>query len=165
MALFVRKIEKSKWMQTRVFDGEQPSADAITGSLRTRANTLSVWRIESLSELDEAVLAFVCQGEHLDTIDVVMFDERALVPHGLPTRQSQADTPYISFTQKHHDVHSLDYGSLGSMAAIVIDSLRNDLSQRYTRGQLKKLVQQAIDRGGVDIGQLNPKIAEAVDPA
>jgi hypothetical protein len=62
MKLLVRKIERAKWMQKDVVNGATPSADAVTGSLRTKNNTLSVWQIENLDELEDAVIAFVCQG-------------------------------------------------------------------------------------------------------
>ena len=78
MKLLVRKIKKAKWMQNNVLNGASPSADAVTGSLRTQNNTLSVWQIETSDELEDAVTAFVCQGQHLDTVDVVIFEESAL---------------------------------------------------------------------------------------
>ena len=39
MRLLVRKIQKSKWMQNDILNGEPVSGDAITNCLKTKNNT------------------------------------------------------------------------------------------------------------------------------
>ena len=163
MKLLVRKIEKAKWMQNDVLNGAQPSADAVTGSLRTQKNTLSVWQIETSGELEDAVTAFVCQGQHLDTIDVVIFEESALSERHLKFQNKLADTPLKSFKDRHYDVCELDYDSLGQFSEVIVDSLRSEKTmKRFTHSQLKELVKRAVADGKVVLEDLNEKIASAV---
>ena len=74
MALIVRKIDYNKWMQRKILDGEQPSADAVTNCMRTTRNTLSVWYINDSTELEEAVLAIASQFDHLDSADFLIIE-------------------------------------------------------------------------------------------
>src|SRR5680860_1384079 len=71
--LLVRKIEKAKWMQNDILNGEEVSADAITNCTRTNKNKLSLWFIQDESNLDDAVLALTSQAQHLETIDTVSY--------------------------------------------------------------------------------------------
>ncbi len=158
MSYFIRKIEKSKWMQNKVLEGQNPSADAITGSLRTRDNTLSIWHVNDHHEIEDAVLAFISQGEHLDTIDIVIFSKEVLNKKKLQFTQTKAKTPYLPFADRHYDIHSLDYVSLGEIAMIVVDSLKQDSTKRFTRGQLKRLVTKAIENRKIHLQDLHLNI-------
>lgn len=162
MKLLVRKIERAKWMQKDVVNGASPSADAVTGSLRTKNNTLSVWQIESLDELEDAVIAFVCQGQHLDTVDVVSFTESALSERELNLRKTPAATPRKEFVERHYDVCDLDYDSLGRLSFVIVDCLRKEATVRFTHKQLKDLVRKAVEDGRVAIEDLNEKLASVV---
>jgi hypothetical protein len=162
MKLLVRKIERAKWMQKDVVNGATPSADAVTGSLRTKNNTLSVWQIENLDELEDAVIAFVCQGQHLDTVDVVSFTESALSERKLGFRNTPAKTPHRKFVERHYDVCDLDYDSLGRFSLVIVDCLRKESIVRFTHKQLKDLVRQAVADGRVAIEDLNKNVASAV---
>ena len=163
MKRLVRKIERAKWMQNDVLNGASPSADAVNGSLRTRNNTLSVWQIETLDELEDAVIAFVCQGEHLDSIDVVTFSELSLSEHQLEFRKIPAQTPHRGFADRHCDICELNYDSLGRFSRIIIDSLRSDEIVRFTHKRLKDLVKQAAEDGRVAVEELSGRIASAIN--
>ena len=74
MSLLIRKINRNKWIQNDAVPDDVP-ADAITGGcVRTQRNTLSVWEVPDENKIDEAVLAIVSAGHHLETIDVVQID-------------------------------------------------------------------------------------------
>lgn len=138
MALFVRKIDYGKWAQRKILEGEQPSADAITNCLKTTRNTLSLWSIRDESELDEAVLAIAAQGDHLDTIDVLKINPSLISEMKLNIVESQGLTPYITFVNNHLDIVELDYVSIGIVAQIIVESIRNGGRKRVTLGELKK---------------------------
>ena len=74
MQLLVRKINRAKWDQNNICEGESPSGDAITIDLRTKNNTLSIWEINSEDEIEDAVLALTVAGDTLNTIDIVIFN-------------------------------------------------------------------------------------------
>ena len=160
MSLFVRKIEIAKWKQRNILDGEQPSADAITRCMKTRRNKLSLWRIADEEELEEAVLAIVARHTHLETIDVLSMQPSLFDDKRLHLGESHGITPYTDFSNRHLDVGDLDYESLGHMADIIIESIRQDRSKRFTKSQLKHILAQGIRDGKILKSDLGPDVAK-----
>jgi len=70
MPFLVRKISYSKW-RASVEGDTTPSADAITSCMRTSGNTLSLWLIEDLTKLDDAIIAIASDFKQLEAIDIV----------------------------------------------------------------------------------------------
>lgn len=83
MSLLVRKINRSKWFQTNIYEGEDISGDAITNCLKTTRNTLSTWRINSETEIEDAILAMASGFDHIDTIDVIPINPEHLESEGI----------------------------------------------------------------------------------
>ena len=160
MPLYVRKIELGKWKQNDVLEGEDVSADAITNCLKTRNNTLSMWHIDEETQLDEAVLAIVSVCEHLETIDVIAIDKTDLERHDLCVSPTRGRTAYQAFANRHRDIAELSYRSLGTMAQLVVNSLRDKMNRRYTRGRLKSLIAEAILDGRASLEDLEPSVRE-----
>ena len=147
MPLFVRKIALSKWKQNQALDGGHPSADAITGCLRTQDNTLSPWRIAGPEELEDAVLAIASQLQRLDAIDVVTIAPAALQQRGLKVAATPASTPYRSFGDRHHDIIELHYESLGRVAKVVVSAINAAMSAEQPIGQSRQALKAIIMRG------------------
>ncbi len=149
MSLLVRKIALGKWMQQDILNGRSPSADAITGCMRTSGNTLSVWSINSESELNDAILAIASGGDHLDTIDIVVLGRNSVENLGLSIEAVPGQTPYKSFVERHCDVCELDYDALGIMSKEIIGSIKDKRHKKITRGELKRLIQADVESGKI----------------
>ncbi len=159
MPLLVRKINKSKWLQNNILEGEDVSADAITNCMKTSKNTLSTWRVNSVEEIDRAVLAIVSAHEHLDTIDVVWFEQEKLENVGIGLIATPGRTPIEALADDHVDVTNLTYKSLGNLANCVVGSFGQERVKRYTVGALKKLLKQAIYSGQLSKEAIAPSVA------
>ncbi|MBN1570613.1 MAG: hypothetical protein JXA73_22410 [Acidobacteria bacterium] len=162
MRLLVRKIEAAKWRQNDIINGAEVSADAITGSLKTASNSLSVWMIESESALNDAVLAFVAEGQHVESMDFAYFDQSALEAVGLQIVNSLGRTPIEDMKQSHRDIVALTYRSLGLMANIIVDCFRTEKTRRFTKLALQNLLREAIQNKRLNPLELNPKIREDI---
>jgi len=149
MSLIVRKIEYNKWMQRDILNGAEPSSDAITNCMKTTRNTLSVWYINDSTELEEAVLAMASQFDHLDTADFLIIEIPLLQEKHLLLDKTRGMTPYSNFADNHRDIINLDYSSLGSMARIVVESIKRSYRERFTRPKLINLLKQGIDDGKI----------------
>ncbi len=161
MSLLVRKIAISKWRQTDIEGGKSPSADAITGCLRTSGNTLSLWAIESEKELEDAVVAIAAtQTDKLETFDITAIEQELIENSGLSVISSAGKTPYQDFVTKHRDICQLDYESLGKVASLIVESIRNNRNQRFTKARLVNLVSEAVKAGKIQIETLEPKMQE-----
>jgi hypothetical protein len=93
MSLFIRKIDKGRWLQKDIPLDEDVPADAITKDMKTDRNTLSVWEVSGADNIDEAVLAIVSGGQHLDTIDVVPMNTEHLEENQVDYIGTEGRTP------------------------------------------------------------------------
>ena len=158
MPQFVRKINKAKWEQNDIRNGEAISADAITLCLQTASNTLSVWAIDSEDDLDDAILAMVAAGDYLAAMDFVMLDVEYLSSCGIDHRHMEAETPVDDLRNAHHDLVQLTYPKLGAIANYVVERFKNDEVERYTEGRLKKVLRKAIADDRLKPEDLKPSI-------
>lgn len=160
MSFLIRKIEKGKWLQNNIIDGEPASADAITICSRTSKNTLSTWLIEKEDELNEALLAIVTAGQHLDTIDIAILDQDTLNKKGLKYEQTPGNTPIEHLIDKHVDIVNLNYLNLGIFAECIIDCFKKNKVHRFTKTDLKNIFRKAITEEKIKVSVIPEKIAQ-----
>lgn len=160
MSLLVRKINKAKWLQNDIINGEDVSADAITNCIKTTSNTLSTWRIDTEAALDEAALAIVSSHQHLDTFDVVWVSQAQLETEGIRIQNTPGVTPIADLVDRHANVADLTYKSLGKVANCIVKCFLENKVRRYSVSQLKKLLRDAINSGKLQVERLEPSIAD-----
>lgn len=158
MSLLVRKINKAKWMQNDIICGEEVSADAITNCIKTKDNKLSTWKISKESEINNAILAIVSSHQHLDTIDVVYLKKSFLEHKGFMFQSTKGATPIVDLKDLHVDISGLTYSSLGTIAEQIVQVIKEDKVLRYTKGMIRKLINEAIDLGRLKKDDLNDSL-------
>lgn len=161
MSYLVRKINKAKWHQIDIENDNDVSADAITSCLRTRSNSLSVWKISNESDLDLAVLALVSNQDHLESIDIVILEQDTLEnKYNINVVASPGVTPIHSMANDHRDLTDLRFSSLESMKNHIVERIRDNKIKRYTRGNLKELLKNAIKDGIVKFEDLKDSVRD-----
>jgi hypothetical protein len=163
MSLLVRKIDKSKWLQTDIYRGEDISADAITNCLRTNRNTLSVWEVDSESNIDEAVLTIVSGHQHLETIDVVPMDAEYLKENEIDCIRTDGLTPIDNLIKTHIDLACLSYRKLGIIAYHIADNITKQMIIRYTKVRLKEILNRAIREGRLKLEDLSDLLKKKLE--
>jgi len=168
MALLVRKISRGKWPDNPC-SINCLQADAIS-DLRTQGNTLSVWRVENLNEIDEAVLALAASSktERIETITIVWEDEEVFLKKGITVNDTvEGDTVVTDLRPKHRDLSDLSYDSLGVISEIIMNSLNSSNTKRIPRQDVKKILVNAYknDRISEEIctESLNSELLNAVN--
>jgi len=153
--MLIRKIDKAKWVSGNSIN-EPPTADAITNCLRTRNNKLSVWRIKDESELEEAVLAIVAGQDHLETIDVVMLDDKHFAERRISTEESAIDarTPVEDLKHIHRNLSSLNVLTLKVVAEHIMERIKKDYLRRFTNAQLKRILNEALTNNRLRLSDL-----------
>ena len=146
-------------MQNDIINGEDISADAITNCMKTTRNTLSTWKISNESEIEDAVLAIVSGHHHLDSIDVICLNSKALKMHGLTLEDTPGATPLESFSERHVDIINLSYTSLGAVANQIVENIKDGKVKRYTKGMQKKILKIAIESGRLKRDKLHPSLS------
>jgi hypothetical protein len=161
MQLLVRKINRSKWNNADE-DIFKLSSDAITSCLRSSRNTLSVWKIESESDLDEAVLALISNFQKLESIDIVTLDGDYLIKAMVEQEQTEGITPISDLVDSHYDLKNLNYYKIGIVAEHIIQRIKLNKVKRYTINELKRILKKAIEQHRLKIEDLHVSVAELV---
>lgn len=146
MAFLVRKIIRGKWESTwSSIEPEDIPADLITGGeLRTQSNTLSVWRIDSIAEFDNAVLAIASGYQSVSGVDVVAIDETELQEVGLRIQPRPSPTPMTCMGDAHYNVCGLAAGTLPKFAACVVRSISQGSVASYPVDAVGSLLRSAL---------------------
>jgi len=156
--MLARKITRSKWTPKPYLSPEGIRADAITGCLRTKDDSLSLWRCTSDGhEIDQVFLALATGplNSDFDTMDIVLVPENNLVEEGLIIEGIQGDTTIENLRLRHVDLVQLDLDKLGKFAKLLAARIRESHVRRKTVAQIKELVRNALSTGILRRDELN----------
>lgn len=166
MAFYIRKISPAKWPQkgeaTAICDIR---ADAITGDIRTTGDTISLWRIDTLEELNQAVLALASGGDKVVTYNVLTIPEETLLKYGFTLAKTDGNTPVEGLVKTHRDVVGVNYGSLGKFAQLIIETINADKLCTVTKKQVKSLIIKAYKNGEINWEKLKERMREEIEEA
>ena len=152
-----RKITRAKWDAKRniergLKEGEI-SADAVTGDLRTREDTLSFWRCcaNANGDIEDVVLAISAAGERLDKLDIVWLFDNEMQAGGHTLKDTEGRTPVPDLAEHHVDICKLDHILLGDLAQRVVAAIEDERWRRFTRARVRKLLITAVEQGRIDL--------------
>lgn len=172
MAYLVRKlIKRDKLAEIEIPENiGDVCADIPTTEFRTTKGTLSTWMISSLVELDNAVLAIAVASTEISKMDFIILDAELLEKYGLSYKSTYAgvEIPVPDLQDTHCDILGITIEKLKNCACLYRDIIKNEPDEgkyivRYTAGDIKKLLREAIKNGRVDKSKASDKIAEAID--
>lgn len=159
MPIYIRKISRAKWQKGHS-EGSIPSdanADAITGCTRTSDNTLSLWKIDEENMVNEAVLALATSLQRLDGFDVLLMDDNQ-IEGVFKLEQTSGNTPIEDLKDKHYDILELKHSSLGTISDVIINQLNKNRVLKFSRSQVKALINTAIKDNRLSKEQLNTEL-------
>lgn len=169
MSFLVRKITKSKWSDdlckqiSKTEDIKCIPADAITSCLRTTKNTLSLWEIKLEDHLEEAALALITCADRIENIDLIYIDSSIIEEMGFTIdKDSPGNTVVEDLKKTHRDLCKLDYSKIGDFALIVAKSISYSKYKRFTKKQLIHIIKEAINKGRLNLNDLNEKMQEDI---
>lgn len=163
MSVVVRKIDKGKWLQNKILDGEDVSADAITNCTKTKNNSLSVWEVPNEDQVDEAVLAILSGHDHLETFDIVVLQSTELMELGISLDHSKGICGVRDLVDNHVDIIELTYRKLGILAEKITEGFQLGKVKRYRKTQLKALLLKAISDNRLDICDLSEYVRKKIE--
>lgn len=154
---FVRKISRAKWnyQNSEGIKKKEIPADVISIDLKTKGNTLSLWKTEddSTDNINKAVLALVTSNK-LDTIDVVWFDKKSFSKKKIVVRPSPGNTPVETLIESHFNACSLDYKRLGKVAKVIQKAIKSGNTKRYRKKEIIDIVKKGIENNLVNKNDL-----------
>ena len=172
MAYLVRKLIKRDKLSGLEDNGDIGDilADIPTTEFRTTNGTLSTWKIESIEDLDKAVLAIAVSSTEISKMDFIVIDTEMIKKHDLSYDYTYAgiDIPVPDLQNFHCDIMGITMNKLTNCACLYKEILDNEPDEgkyivRYTAGEIRDLLRDAIKNNRVDRAKASGKIAEAID--
>ena len=159
-----RKVSRAKWEPCEYITQGGIRADAITGCLRTKDDTLSLWQCQNIEDdITEVVLALSTAMERLDTINIVLLDRENLGSNGVSLQETPGNTPVAELCSRHIDIVNLDMSRLCIVANHVASKIRNNADcYTFTKTQIRKLLCKAIQEQRLKIDDLKNKLKTEV---
>ena len=158
MSFVARMINRAKWQPSPDLGEDAIAADAVTGDLRTTANTLSFWDADDGTEppIQEAALALAAGRDRLDKLDIAWLEVASLEGAGLTFEKTAGDTPVVDLRERHRDLVRLDLVRLGAVGQIVARAVRaENRFRRLTRAQVLALLVKAVRAGRLRLDDLS----------
>lgn len=139
--LYARRYNPGKWHQYEYSTTQRISTDALTQCLKTENNTLSLWKVDSIENLDnQGALALIGAMTAFDKIDVILFTDEELKELGVLLSDSNGNTKVEDLKGTHTDIADLDMSSFTVFADFFARKL-SDLEAR--KKELDDLVKSA----------------------
>ena len=159
-----RKVTRAKWERTSGLKPGEIPADAVTVDLRTRDNSLSLWRCGTGSEreVEDVLLALASGSERIEKMEIVWIDEQDLQSDGQSMADSTGLTPVKELVDRHVDLQHLDFERLGKVARLFVSALHGERYRTATKRQIKDLLISAVNEGRVSADELKEKVRQQV---
>lgn len=135
------------------------SADVTTNEFRTTDSKLSVWRIDSIQDLDKAALAISLGGQRIESIKVVILDMDAIEDF-FQLDKSKGLTVATGLVNIHRDICGITHSSLEKLLFAYKNAVDSSNWKQYGAKQLKELIKTALLANQVDIESAPPELAE-----
>ena len=132
-------------------------SDAL-GDLQTRANKLSVFRIETEDDTERVAIALAANRDNLANLDYAIFEDTTLVPAGISILQQEGETPDPEANKLHYDLTNLTVRELGLLAQAVA---AGEHSRKLPK-DVKAGLQRGIQSGDLDQGRLKPQLLQKI---
>ena len=172
MAFLVRKlVKRDKLIELcQKVNIEDIYADIPTTEFRTKEGTLSTWHINSLDELNDAVLAIAVSSSEITKMDFIVIDTSLLAKYAFEYKQTYAgqDIAIPDLQNTHYDIINISIGKLVECTKLYRDIISNDLDGekyviRFATGEIKDLLKEAIRNNRVDREKAPKKLKEELD--
>lgn len=159
MAFLVRKLGK----MDEIFslcdksDIKKVYADIPTMEFRSKNGTLSTWRINSLEEIGNAVLAIAVTSSDITKMDFIIINTDLLTENSLEYKQTYAgqDIAIPDLQDTHYDIIGVTIEKLVNCTKVYqriveLDPNGETYIIRYAAGEIKDLLKSAIEEHRVD---------------
>ena len=146
-------------------------ADVPTNEFRTTKGTLSTWIIDSIEELDNAVLAIAVSSSKITKMDFIVIDTKLLDEARLEYKQTYAgiEIPIVDLQDTHYDIMDISLKKLVDCArvykAIFLNEDQNEEKYivRFTEVEIKEKLKKAILSNRVDKSKASKHIKEVIE--
>lgn len=131
MAYYVRLIEDITHIEKTRLCCEHNTfycieADVPTREFRTKQNTLSIWRIESLSDLDDAVCCITSMRSSIITTNFAIIPSDSIDGYFDVERTTPEGLPVVDPVSVHYDIQNVTFSQLIRVMSVIAAIARED---------------------------------------
>lgn len=148
---------------------ESMYADAATSEFRSKAGTLSMWRVDDATSIEDAVLAVVTSSSKFETMDFVIVNTDYLDEQDLQYIQSDPgpDMAVEDLRNRHYDVINITIPKLLNCTKVYRKIYKEDDNQerfiiRFVDGEIRDLLKKANRENRIDLSKLSRNIRKEV---
>ena len=145
-------------------------ADIPTTEFRTKNGTLSTWIINSLEDLDDAVLAIAITSSEISKMDLIVIDTQLLSDNALEYQQTYAgqDIAIPDLQNTHYDIFNVTVDKLINCINVyrtiaIMDPYGEKYIVRYAAGEIKDLLRCALLEKRVDETKASKKLKDELN--
>lgn len=170
---YVRKLSKpsSLFKIQTLEDIKTIYADFLGQDMRTKENTLSVWRSETLnpSDLDNALKAALLSSSQLNNTQFIILDSEELASVNITTSNEKPGvTAYKGLENLHTDLCELTYEKIGALLQLYKKISTNpERTPKIEKKRFKEIIVEANTLGVLDVSVLQEhmqnEIAKVLD--
>ena len=173
MPFLVRKINKRDQFSTLLAQDsvEDIHADVPTCEFKTAQGTLSTWLIESLEDIDNAVLAIAVSSSKISKMDFIVIDTDILDQNGLAYKKTYAgiELPIADLQDTHYDIINISLKKLTNCATVyktIYSQESVDVGKfllRFSKTEIKEKLKKAISEDRVDKNKASKPIRQVIE--
>ena len=173
MSFLVRKLNKRDCLDALLKNDniEETLADVPTSEFGTKEGALSTWIINSIDELDNAVLAMAVSSTKITKMDFIIIDTKLLDEMELEYKQTHAgmEIPIDDLQDTHYDIIGISLKKLVECAKVYRTILSNEDSEeekyivRVTEAEIKEKLKKAILDNRVDKSKANKPLKALIE--
>ena len=176
MSYYVRMIGYNKWSHSynelkeiSDFSRNETHADVITTELRTHNNTISLWKIESLDDIDDIVLSLAMSRDKLARLDIMIMEQEKLeafiAKDNIKIAPDSANTAIEKLKKQHYDIVDMTYTNLGELSECMMSIWEeeidkeegNDLIIKKTIGEIRAIYHN-FDKKDINYNKVKNKV-------
>ena len=172
MAFLVRKLNKMDdiFSLNREADVLKIYADIPTTEFRTKKGTLSTWLINSLDEIENAILAIAITSSEITKMDFIIIDTKIIIKNDLAYKQTYAgqDIAVPDLQDTHYDIFDITIEKIVNCTKVYQEIVKEDPNCnryiiRYAAGDIKNVLKKAIQDKRIDENKLSKRMKEQLD--
>ena len=166
MALFLRRIKKTRWNRSLELQwlapGEAP-ADTFH-DLSPKENILSFWKVEDKeADLTRLVAALAATREALQEYDFALLHEDALATIGIKIKQTPGNSANDQINKSLH--FSLVELTTDKISHIAKEIWANETKGRINRPEIRTLILEGVASGTIDKERIRPDLCQKLELA
>ena len=120
MSYLIRKVENIAEWSNKSDDEQDLPADTLTHELKTTSNTLSLWEISDLTQLDDIAIAIATTRDEIKDFFLVYFEKDEIEKNFDLINQKNESTPFEDYQDKHYDIQNLKVKDLCGFAKKIL---------------------------------------------